>query len=102
MGEQSRKTGKRHKSGQSLPYYLFKITETPQELTDIHRLLYRTFVLEIPRYDDPGTDYLVDKYHEQNRYFVAIRKGLVCGVTAVHEQPPLADDVLLTLTNPGS
>lgn len=70
--------------------YLFKLAETPGELADVHRLLYRTFVLEIPRYDDPGTDYLVDKFHERNRYFVAVRNGRVCGMTAVHDQPPFS------------
>jgi N-acyl-L-homoserine lactone synthetase len=89
-------TGKRYAAEKPVPRtrgqrrYLFKLAETPQELADIHRLLYRTFVLEIPRYDDPGTDYLVDKYHERNVYFVAVRKGRVCGMTAVHDQPPFS------------
>ncbi len=88
--------GKRCDADKSVPgatgqrRYLFKLAETPQEIADIHRLLYRTFVLEIPRYDDPGTDYLVDKYHEQNLYLVAVRRGRVCGMTAVHDQPPFS------------
>jgi len=88
--------GKRQNVDKSLPRvpgqrrYVFKLAETPEEFADIHRLLYRTFVLEIPRYDDPGTDHLVDKYHERNRYFVALRKGRVCGMTAVHDQPPFS------------
>ena len=96
MGGRPRIAGKRRdvdKSLRGVPgqrRYLFKLAETPQELAGIHRLLYRTFVLEIPRYEDPGTDYLVDKYHERNRYFVALRKGRVCGVTAVHDQPPFS------------
>lgn len=68
--------------------YVFKQAETPQEFADIHRLLYRTFVVEIPRYDDPGTEYLVDKYHERNTYFVASCNGRVCGMIAVHGEPP--------------
>lgn len=72
------------------PRYLFKLAETSQELADIHRLLYRTFVLEIPRYDDPGTDYLIDKFHDRNVYFVAVRKSRVCGVTAVHDRRPFS------------
>lgn len=86
--------------------YLFKIAETDQELDEIHRLLYRTFVVEVPRYDDPGTDYLVDKFHERNLYFIAVRKGQVCGVMALHDQPPfsvadaLADPDVLTSLGP--
>jgi N-acyl-L-homoserine lactone synthetase len=96
MGGRPGIAGKRRDADKSLlgapgqRRYLFKLAETPQELADIHRLLYRTFVLEIPRYDDPGTDFLVDKYHERNLYFVAVRKGRVCGMTAVHDQPPFS------------
>lgn len=77
-------------SAHSQSRYLFKIAETPQEIAEIQRLLYRTFVLEIPRYEDPGTDYLVDKYHDRNVYFVATRHGRVCGMTAVHDRRPFS------------
>ena len=83
MGWRPRIAGARCAADKSLPdasgqrRYLFKPAETPREIAGIHRLLYRTFVLEIPRYDDPGTDYLVDKYHERNLYFVAVRNGRV-------------------------
>jgi len=91
-----RTAGRRRDADRSFPSaagqrrYSFKLAETPQELADVHRLLYRTFVLEIPRYDDPGTDYLVDKYHQRNRYFIALREGRVCGMAAVHDQPPFS------------
>jgi N-acyl-L-homoserine lactone synthetase len=111
MSEPPRMTGKTYQADKPFRTmrghrrYVFKIAETPQELADVHRLLYRTFVLEIPRYDDPGTDFLVDKYHERNVYFVAVRKGRVCGMTAVHDQPPFSaaaaldnPNVLLKLT----
>lgn len=86
--------------------YVFKIAETTQELDEIHRLLYRTFVLEVPRYDDPGTGYLVDKFHERNLYFIAVREGQVCGMMALHDRPPfsvadaLADPNVLTSLAP--
>jgi hypothetical protein len=70
--------------------YTFKIADLPQEFDQIHRLLHRTFVVEIPRYDDPGTDYLVDKFHERNVYVIALRNGHVCGMIAVHDQPPFS------------
>jgi hypothetical protein len=65
MSGRPRIAGKRRDADKSLPgapgqcRYLFKFAEMPREFADIHRLLYRTFVLEVPRYDDPGTDYLV-------------------------------------------
>ena len=68
----------------------FKIADRPQEFDQIHRLLHRTFVVEIPRYEDPGTDYLVDKFHDRNVYVIALRNGRVCGMIAVHDQPPFS------------
>jgi hypothetical protein len=76
----------------------FKQAETEREFEQIHGLLYRTFVVEIPRYADPGTGYLVDKYHERNRYFIALRGDRVCGVVAVHGTPPFS--VAETLDDP--
>jgi len=96
MGGSSSSSGKRRDAEKSRPgsprrrRYVFKLAETPQELEDVHRLLYQTFVVEIPRYDDPGTDYLVDKYHDRNLYFVALCNGRVCGMAAVHDQPPFS------------
>jgi len=82
----------------------FKQAETEQEFEQIHDLLYRIFVVEIPRYADPGTGFLVDKYHEKNRYFIALRGERVCGVVAVHGEAPFSvaemlddPDVLLRL-----
>jgi hypothetical protein len=67
--------------------YEFKTAESVRERTEVNRLLYRTFVLEIPRYDDPGTDYLIDRFDRRNIYFVAIHDGSVCGTLAVHGGP---------------
>lgn len=67
--------------------YLFKTAESARERAEVNRLLYRTFVQEIPRYDDPGTGYLVDRFDRSNIYFVAICDGSVCGTMAVHNGP---------------
>ena len=70
--------------------YWFKLARTPQEHEQIDRLLYETFVREVPRYEDPGGDRLVDKFHDKNHYIVAIRDTRVCGVIAVHDRPPFS------------
>ena len=67
--------------------YEFKTAESARERAEVNRLLYRTFVLEIPRYDDPGTGFLIDRFDRSNIYFVAIHKGRVCGTMAVHDGP---------------
>lgn len=67
--------------------YRFKRLDSEQEQTEVNRLLYETFVQEIPRYEDPGTESLVDRFHERNVYFVALHRDRVCGVLAVHDGP---------------
>lgn len=70
--------------------YRFTVATGASEIEQIQRLLYRTFVVEVPRYEDPGTGLLVDRFHEQNRYFVALHGQRVCGVLATHDQPPFS------------
>src|SRR5262249_4223723 len=54
----------------------------------------------------PGHGRLVDKYHDKNTYFIALRKGQVVGMISVHDQPPFSVADRLTdasiLTRPGS
>jgi aspartate aminotransferase-like enzyme len=70
--------------------YLFKAATTPEEIEQVHRLNYQTFVREIPQHVDPGEERLVDKYHDRNLYFVAKRDGQVIGMVAAHSQPPFS------------
>ncbi|QDU55038.1 N-acyl amino acid synthase FeeM domain-containing protein [Aeoliella mucimassa] len=72
----------------SQPRYAFRLASTEEEIAQLQQLLYRTFVLEVPRYADPGSDRLVDKFHDQNLYFIALRNDRVCGMLATHDQPP--------------
>jgi hypothetical protein len=70
--------------------YVFKLAETPDEQDQIERLLHQTFVLEVQQDEDTGTGRLIDKFHHKNTYIVAKWKGHVCGVAAVHDQPPFS------------
>ena len=67
--------------------YEFKTADSARERAEVNRLLYQTFVLEIPRYDDPGTDFLIDRFDRNNVYFIAVHHGSVCGTMAVHDGP---------------
>jgi aspartate aminotransferase-like enzyme len=78
--------------------YTFKRAETPQEMEQIHRLNYQTFVSEIPQHPDPGTGRLVDKFHHKNAYFIAVEDDQVIGMVCGHDQPPFS--VADRLTNP--
>ena len=70
--------------------YVFKRADSSEEIEQIHRLNYRTFVAEIPQHHDPGDGRLVDKFHAKNTYFIALRKGEVVGMISVHDQPPFS------------
>ena len=85
--------------------YVFKRAETREEFEQIHALNYRTFVGEIPQHPDPGDQRLVDKFHDKNAYFIALRQGKLAGMVSVHDQPPFSissrlDDPSI-LTQPG-
>jgi aspartate aminotransferase-like enzyme len=73
-----------------LGQYVFKRAETGPEFEQIHRLNYRTFVGEIPQHPDPGDGRLVDKFHAQNAYFVAVHAGRVVGMVSGHDRPPFS------------
>jgi aspartate aminotransferase-like enzyme/predicted N-acetyltransferase YhbS len=83
--------------------YIFKRAETREELEQVHRLNYRTFVSEIPQHADPGSGLLVDKFHDKNAYFIALHDDRVVGMVSVHDQPPfsvaerLSDPTILQL-----
>jgi aspartate aminotransferase-like enzyme len=86
--------------------YIFKRADSSEEFDQIHRLNYRTFVGEIPQHPDPGNGRLVDKFHEKNTYFIALRDGRLVGMVSVHDQPPFSvadrlDDPSI-LERPGS
>ncbi len=70
--------------------YSFKKAETAEEFEAVHRLNYDTFVREIPQHADPGSSQLVDKYHDKNTYFIALRDSVVAGMVAVNDQPPFS------------
>jgi aspartate aminotransferase-like enzyme len=70
--------------------YVFKRAETSQELEQIHRLNYRTFVSEIPQHRDTGSGTLIDKFHGKNAYLIVLREGRVVGMVSAHDEPPFS------------
>jgi aspartate aminotransferase-like enzyme len=51
---------------------VFKVADTPEEFEAIHALNYRTFVEEIPQHAPNGERRLVDKFHPENTYLIAL------------------------------
>lgn len=71
---------------------VFKVADEADELEQVHRLNYRTFVEEIPQHAGNAERVLVDKFHGDNTYVIAKRGSRVVGMTALREQRPFSLD----------
>ena len=86
--------------------YMFRVASTSDEIEQILRLNYQTFVRELGQYADDVSERLVDKFHDKNRYLVGMLDGEVAGMLCVHDRPPFSIAARLPdpsiLTTPGS
>lgn len=69
-----------------------KIATEDWEFEEIHYLNYRTFVVEIPQHPPNDTQRLVDRFHAENTYFVAVDGPAVVGMVAFRAQRPFSLD----------
>ena len=72
--------------------FVFKVASEDSELEQIHRLNYRTFVEEIPQHEAPPDGRLVDRFHDENTYFICMRGGRLIGMVAARDQRPFSLD----------
>lgn len=72
--------------------YIFKIATEPWELEEIHRLNYRTFVEEIPQHERNREHRLVDRFHAENSYLIALDDRTLAGMMAVRTKRPFSLD----------
>jgi aspartate aminotransferase-like enzyme/GNAT superfamily N-acetyltransferase len=86
--------------------YTFRVAASSDEIEQVLRLNYQTFVRELGQYADDGSERLVDKFHDKNRYLVGMLNGEVVGMLCVHDRPPFSIAARLPdpsiLTTPGS
>jgi len=73
----------------------FKIATEPWEFEEIHRLNYETFAEEIPQHHADGSRRLVDKFHAENTYVIAVTEGRVVGMVAFRAKRPFSLDAKL-------
>jgi aspartate aminotransferase-like enzyme/GNAT superfamily N-acetyltransferase len=69
-----------------------KIADTPEEMEQIHRFNYRTFVEEIPQHPSNPERRLVDKFHRENTYVIIKHHDRVVGMMALRDQRPFSLD----------
>lgn len=70
----------------------FKIADQAQEFEQIHRLNYRTFVEEIPQHPANPERRLVDKFHDENTYFIALQGETLIGMLTLRAARPFSLD----------
>ncbi|MBI5690711.1 MAG: aminotransferase class V-fold PLP-dependent enzyme [Verrucomicrobia bacterium] len=77
------------------PELQLKIATEPWEIEQIHRLNYRTFVEEIPQHAPNPEGRLVDRFHAENTYVIALQDRTLAGMMALRPQRPFSLDAKL-------
>lgn len=72
--------------------FTYKIADSQDEMEQIYRLNYETFVEEIPQHQTNEEEKLVDRFHEENIYVIAKLAGEVVGMIAVRGERPFSLD----------
>ncbi len=70
----------------------FRIAQRPDELEQVFRLLYRTFVEEIPQHSPNPERRHIDRFHDENIYLVAVAGADVVGTIALRGSRPFSLD----------
>lgn len=73
-----------------------KIAETEAEFEKIHRLNYRTFAEEIPQHEKNEDGRLIDRFHAENTYIIALDGEILAGMMAVRGERPFSLDEKIT------
>ena len=74
------------------PTLTFKIADQDGEFDAIHRLNYKTFVEEIPQHARNLDERLVDKFHPENTYAIALDGQQLVGMVAGRVKRPFSLD----------
>jgi len=74
----------------------FEIATQEWQYEAIHRLNYKTFVEEIPQHKSHAAGRLVDRFHPENTYIVALRGRALLGMVAVRDRRPFSLDAKLS------
>jgi aspartate aminotransferase-like enzyme/GNAT superfamily N-acetyltransferase len=74
------------------PDLQLKVATEDWEFEQIHKLNYRTFVEEIPQHAPNPEGRLVDRFHAENRYIIALHGRDLVGMVAIRHQRPFSLD----------
>lgn len=74
------------------PALAFRVAREEWEFEAIHRLNYETFVEEIPQHPPNAERRLVDRFHHENVYMIAVRGQQLAGMIALRSKRPFSLD----------
>ena len=77
------------RSGQD---YTFKIATEDWEFEKIFELNYATFAEEVPQHEPNSSRLLVDRFHDQNTYFICLNGRNLIGMVALRDRRPFSLD----------
>lgn len=78
----------------------FKIAALETEFEQIFELNYHTFVEEIPQHQPNPERRLIDRFHAQNTYLIALDEDHLIGMMAIRDQRPFSLDEKLGNIDP--
>ena len=74
------------------PGLTFKIATEEWELEQVFELNYATFVEEVPQHDRNSSKRLVDRFHDENTYFICLKGSELAGMVALRDRRPFSLD----------
>jgi aspartate aminotransferase-like enzyme len=77
---------------ESEPGLTFKIATEEWELEQVFELNYATFVEEVPQHDRNSSRRLVDRFHDENTYFICLKGNELAGMVALRDRRPFSLD----------
>ena len=69
---------------------VFKEATARDEIVQLHRLNYQTFSEELKQYERNDSEVLIDRFHEKNRYFIAVDGRHVRGMISINNDVPFS------------
>ncbi|WP_085522544.1 aminotransferase class V-fold PLP-dependent enzyme [Tuberibacillus sp. Marseille-P3662] len=70
----------------------YKIASKSDEFRQIYALNYETFVEEIPQHEQNSERQLIDRFHDENTYIIALDGGVLVGMIAIRGNRPFSLD----------
>jgi hypothetical protein len=74
---------------------IYKVASEPWEFELIHRLNHKTFAVEIPQHPRQPDGRLVDRFHDENMYIIALDGNILAGMIAYRDKRPFSLDLKL-------